>query len=108
MLNRCEWCGQEVNKLVQVKLNGVTFKICPHCIESFKAHKCVKCGAPIENSKFYKGMCVQCAQIDSIIEERKQQDLENALPEDLQGLGNPNPMTEKGFEDFLNGVGFSK
>lgn len=100
----CDWCGKESGKLVQARLSGVQFKLCPDCIKSFKEHKCIKCGARLDNSKFYKGMCVQCAQVEKAIEERRQQDLENAYPEELLGL-DPNPMTDKEFEDLVNGVG---
>lgn len=74
----CEWCGKHTDQVIKLKIGTMNFKICEKCSDSFKARKCIECGAPITLNKFDRGRCLKCAQLFNSKIAKAQQDLDNS------------------------------
>lgn len=103
----CDFCGKESNKLKEQIYNGETFNICSECKKYVDSSKCRKCGTLIpDESMSLKGLCINCAQVETTRIEREKFEASMGISEDdrqayKEAKGGDITFTNKDYEEWL-------
>ena len=102
-MSRCDWCKAESEKLYSISQLGNTYNICGKCKTASDNGVCIKCGNPVGvEGAATEGKCQSCAISEYEEEQRKQEELDAGVAQELLDLYSSGvEFTEKDYEEWL-------